>query len=190
MGNLVLTRDFFARDALTVAQALIGARLLVNGVGGIITETECYTPDDPASHSFCGPTKRNAAMFGPQGHAYVYRIMGLHWCFNVVCGEQAGEGSAVLIRALEPTDGLHIMAQRRGLDDSRRLCAGPGCVAQALGLTGDDNHKPLDQPPFLLLAFETTPEIISGPRIGISKAVDRPWRFGLRGSRFLSRPFR
>lgn len=185
----MLTRAFFVQNAVELAQTLIGARLLVEGVGGIITETECYTPDDPASHSFRGPTKRNAAMFGPQGHAYVYRIMGLHWCFNVVCGSRAGEGSAVLIRALEPTHGLNVMAQRRGTNDPRRLCAGPGCVAQALGLTDAHNHLPLDAPPFRLEARETTPEIITGPRIGITKAAERPWRFGLKGSRFLSRPF-
>ena len=186
----MLKRDFFARDARAVAQDLIGARLLVDGVGGIITETEYYTRNDPASHSFRGPTTRNAAMFGPQGHAYVYRIMGLHWCFNVVCGEQSGEGSAVLIRALEPTHGLERMAERRGLADSRRLCAGPGCLAQALGLTGADNHRPLDAAPFCIKAREAEPEIITGTRIGITKAADRPWRFGLKGSRFLSRPFR
>lgn len=186
----MLDRGFFARNAIILAQALIGTRLLVNGVGGVITETEAYTPDDPASHSFRGPTKRNAAMFGLPGHAYVYRIMGLHWCFNVVCGVQPGEGSAVLIRALEPTHGLATMAQRRGTDEIRRLCAGPGCLAQALGLTGADNGRPLDDAPFRFEARETTPEIVAGPRIGISKAVDRPWRFGLKGSRFLSRPFR
>lgn len=186
----MLPRSFFETDPLALARALIGARLLVDGVGGIITETECYTADDPASHSFRGPTRRNAAMFGPQGHAYVYRIMGLHWCFNVVCGQRPGEGSAVLIRALEPTDGLDIMAQRRGLADPRRLCAGPGCLAQALGLTGAHNGLPLDAPPFRFEARETEPEIIAGPRIGITKAVERPWRFGLQGSKFLSRPFR
>lgn len=186
----MLTRDYFTQDAVTLAQALIGVQLLVDGVGGIITETECYTADDPASHSFRGPTKRNAAMFGPQGHAYVYRIMGLHWCFNVVCGEQTGDGSAVLIRALEPTHGLEVMAQRRGTADPRRLCAGPGCLAQALGLTGEDGQRPLDEPPFLFEAREAVPEIVTGTRIGITKAADRPWRFGLRGSRFVSRPFR
>jgi len=186
----MLGRDFFTQDAITLARSLIGARLFVDGVGGIITETECYTPDDPASHSFRGPTKRNAAMFGPQGHAYVYRIMGLHWCFNVVCGKQAGEGSAVLIRALEPTHGLDTMAQRRGTEDLRRLCAGPGCLAQALGLTGEDDRRPLDSPPFRFEARAAEPEIVTGPRIGITKAVERPWRFGLKGSRFVSRPFR
>lgn len=186
----MLGRDFFAQDAITLAEALIGVQLLVDGVGGLITETEAYTPDDPASHSFRGPTKRNAAMFGPQGHAYVYRIMGLHWCFNVVCGVQSGEGSAVLIRALEPTHGLATMAQRRGIDDIRRLCAGPGCLSQALGLTGADDGRPLDGPPFRFEAREGAPEIVTGARVGITKAVDRPWRFGLKGSRFVSRPFR
>lgn len=186
----MLGRDFFTQEAAALARQLIGVRLLVDGVGGIITETECYTADDPASHSFRGPTKRNAAMFGPQGHAYVYRIMGLHWCFNVVCGSRAGEGSAVLIRALEPTHGLETMAQRRGTVDPGRLCAGPGCLAQALGLTGADNGRPLDAAPFRFEARRAVPEIITGPRIGITKAVDRPWRFGLKGSRFVSRPFR
>jgi len=188
--TLVLFRSFFETDPLTLARALIGVRLLVDGVGGIITETECYTPDDPASHSYCGPTKHNAAMFGPRGHAYVYRVMGLHWCFNVVCGTRAGEGSAVLIRALEPTHGLDQMAARRGTDNLRRLCAGPGCLTQALGLSGAHDGLPLDAPPFRFEARETEPEIIAGPRIGITKAVERPWRFGLAGSHFLSRPFR
>jgi DNA-3-methyladenine glycosylase len=157
----------------------------VDGVGGIIVETEAYSPDDPASHSFSGPTARNAAMFGPHGRAYVYRSYGMHWCMNVV-GER---GSAVLLRALEPTAGLDRMTERRGLTDPRALCSGPGKLCQALGVGREHDGTPLDQPPFELLARTEEPGIVVGPRIGISKAVDQPWRFGLKGSPFVSRRF-
>ena len=177
---------FFARDAVTVARALIGVRLLVDGVGGVIVETEAYDRDDPASHSFGGETRRNAVMFGPPGYAYVYRIYGAHWCLNAVCaGEPRG---AVLIRALEPTDGLATMAERRGTDQARLLCSGPGKLCQALGVTRAHDGALLDQPPFALLA-DRTPALAAGPRIGLTKAVDTPWRFGAAGSPYLSRPF-
>jgi DNA-3-methyladenine glycosylase len=175
-----------------VAQALIGITLLVDGVGGRIVETEAYDRDDPASHSFGGPTLRNAAMFGPPGRAYVYRSYGIHWCLNFVCREE-GHGAGVLIRAIEPTAGLDTMRRRRGLDDLRLLCAGPGRVAQALGVDASFNGHALDAPPFLLLdAPDGHPPVVveAGPRIGITKAADVPWRFGEKGSRFLSKPFR
>lgn len=180
--------NFMAASA-SVARQLIGATLLVDGVGGRIVETEAYDREDPASHSFAGPTPRNAAMFGPPAHAYVYRSYGIHWCLNIVCREE-GHGAGVLIRAIEPLAGLDRMRERRGLDDLRLLCAGPGRVGQALGITHAHNGLKMDAPPFALLPSSGRPRVISGPRIGISKAVAQPWRFGLEGSRFLSRPFR
>jgi len=180
--------DFLAASA-SVARQLIGATLLVDGVGGIIVETEAYDREDPASHSFAGPTARNAAMFGPPAHAYVYRSYGIHWCLNIVCREE-GHGAGVLIRAIEPLAGLDSMRERRGLDELRLLCAGPGRVGQALGITHAHNGLKMDTPPFELLPASGRQRVISGPRIGISKAVAQPWRFGLEGSRFLSRPFR
>ncbi|WP_431095898.1 DNA-3-methyladenine glycosylase [Polaromonas aquatica] len=180
--------DFFAASPV-VARRLIGATLLVDGVGGRIVETEAYDREDPASHSFSGLTPRNAAMFGPPAHAYVYRSYGIHWCLNIVCREE-GHGAGVLIRAIEPLEGLDVMRQRRGLDDVRLLCAGPGRVGQALGITREHNALPIDAPPFELRPAKGRPHVVSGPRIGISKAMDQPWRFGLEGSPFLSRPFR
>jgi DNA-3-methyladenine glycosylase len=181
----------FSAPSDVVARQLIGVRLLVNGVGGRIVETEAYDREDPASHSFSGPTPRNAAMFGPPGCAYVYRSYGMHWCLNFVCRE-AGHGAGVLIRALEPTHGLEVMRQRRGLEEVRLLCAGAGRVAQARGIDRSYVGLPLQRPPFELLAPEPGLAIalVAGPRVGISKAVDQPWRFGWAGSRFLSRPFR
>jgi DNA-3-methyladenine glycosylase len=171
-----------------VARALIGATLLVDGVGGVIVETEAYDQSDPASHTHRGPTARNAVMFGPSGHAYVYRSYGLHWCLNFTC-RASGHGAGVLIRALEPLAGIEQMQARRGLADPRLLCAGPGRLGQALGITMAHYGLALDRPPFFVAAPEGPVDVVTGPRIGISKAVDAAWRFGLAGSRFLSRPF-
>lgn len=179
----------FTQPAELVAQQLIGVTVLVDGVGGRIVETEAYDREDPASHAFSGPTERNAAMFGPPAHAYVYRSYGIHWCLNFVCRE-AGHGAGVLIRALEPLAGLDEMRRRRDADDEWLLCSGPGKLCQALGVTRALNGQPLALPPFELLARSADVEVIAGPRIGISKAMDVPWRFGLAGSRFVSRPFR
>lgn len=178
----------FDDDVVSAARRLIGATLLVDGVGGEIVETEAYDHEDPASHSFNGPTARNEVMFGPPGRAYVYLSYGMHWCLNVVCGE-VGHGAAVLIRALRPTHGLDRMRERRNHIADRLLCAGPGRLSQALGITRALNGHALAEAPFRLLAAGQPAEVIGGPRIGISKAVDLPWRFGVAGSRFLSRPF-
>ena len=178
---------FYTQPILDLARALIGATITVDGIGGIIVETEAYHAADPASHSFAGPTPRNRAMWGPSGRAYIYRIYGLHWCLNVVGGTEPG--AAVLIRALEPTLGLDAMQTRRGTANDRNLCAGPGKLAQALGLTGALDGLPLDAAPFALTARKDDPPIISGPRVGITKAADQPWRFGLAGSPYLSRRF-
>jgi DNA-3-methyladenine glycosylase len=178
----------FDAPAELVARALIGATLLVDGVGGVIVETEAYDQSDPASHTHMGPTARNAAMFGPSGHAYVYRSYGIHWCLNFTC-RAAGHGAGVLIRALEPRVGLEQMQARRGMADPRLLCSGPGRLGQALGISMAHYGLPLDRPPFFVAAPDEATEAVVGPRIGISKAVDQPWRFGLVGSRFLSKPF-
>jgi len=183
-----LKRTFFARSVHQVAPDLIGATLLVNGVGGIIVEVEAYHHTDPAAHSFRGPTPRNRVMFGPPGFAYVYRSYGIHWCVNFVC-EQEGSASAVLIRALEPTHGIAAMRRRRHSDDERSLCSGPGKLTEALGITHQHNGLPLDAPPIALRARVSKPEVVAGVRIGLTKAVELPWRYGLKGSRFLSKPF-
>jgi DNA-3-methyladenine glycosylase len=184
--------DFLASSD-RVARQLIGATLLLDGVGGRIVETEAYDREDPASHSFAGPTARNASMFGPPGRIYVYRSYGIHWCLNLVCREP-GHGAGVLIRALEPLAGIDAMRRRRGIADTtadlRLLCAGPGRVGQALGIGPQHDGLPVDEPPFELLPASPPCEILVGSRIGISKAMERPWRFGLAGSRFLSRRFR
>jgi DNA-3-methyladenine glycosylase len=169
-----------------VAPELIGARLLVDGVGGVIVELEAYDADDPAAHGYRGQTSRNASMFGPAGHAYVYRSYGIHWCLNLVCAAE-GSAEAVLVRAVEPTEGLEQMRGRRGVDDARLLCSGPGRLCQALGVTGAHDGLPLDEPPFRLEARGEPVEIVVGRRIGITRAADRPWRYGLAGSRYLSR---
>jgi DNA-3-methyladenine glycosylase len=184
-----LARGFFARSVHEVAPELIGATFLVDGVGGPIVEVEAYHHTDPAAHSFGGPTARNAVMFGPPGYVYVYRSYGIHWCVNFVC-EAEHSASAVLIRALMPTKGLPTMRRRRGLEDERLLCAGPGRLCEALAITRAYNGMALDRAPFALLARTSPVEIAAGPRVGISKAADLPWRYGWAGSRFLSRPFR
>lgn len=177
----------FRLPVVEAAQALIGWTLMLEGVGGVIVETEAYHHEDPASHSFSGPTARNATMFGPPGRAYVYRSYGIHWCLNAVCGPDPG--SAVLIRALEPTHGLEIMRARRGLSELRQLCSGPGKLCQALGVTRAHDGLPLELPPFALVAPASIRRLVAGPRIGISRAADLPWRFGAEGSPYLSRPF-
>jgi DNA-3-methyladenine glycosylase len=183
-----LRRSFFDRSVHTIAPELIGATLLVNGVGGTIIELEAYDRTDPASHSFNGQTPRNAVMFGPAGFAYIYRSYGIHWCLNFVCGGKIR--GAVLIRALEPTTGLAAMRRRRGVEDKRALCSGPGKLCEALGITHQHNGLPLDRAPFELRAREHKADVATGVRIGISKAVELPWRYGLKGSKFLSKPFR
>jgi DNA-3-methyladenine glycosylase len=183
-----LTREFFARPVHEVASQLIGATLLVDGVGGRIVEVEAYDQDDPASHGFRGRTPRTASMFGPAGHAYVYRSYGVHWCLNLVCAEEE-RAEAALVRALEPTSGLDAMRERRGLEAARALCSGPGKLCQALGITRVLDGLPLDEPPFELLAREAEPPLAVGRRIGITRAVEQPWRYGLAGSPFLSRRF-
>jgi DNA-3-methyladenine glycosylase len=185
----LLDRRFFARSVHAVAPDLIGATLLCHGVGGIIVEVEAYHQTDPAAHSYRGRTARNAVMFGPPGHAYVYRSYGIHWCLNFVCEPEAS-ASAVLIRALQPTDGVAIMRRRRRVKDERLLCSGPGRLCKALGITGDENGLALELPAFELRARIPAPEIVVGPRIGISVALEQPWRYGLKGSPFLSKPFR
>ena len=183
-----LKHAFFARNVLTVAPDPIGATLLVNGVGGIIVELEAYDQSEPAAHSFNGPTPRTLVMFGPPGVAYVYRSYGIHWCINFVC-EKTGSASAVLIRALQPAHGIPAMRRRRGLHDERSLCSGPGKLCEALGITDKHNGLALDAPPFALHARVGKAEVVTGVRIGITKAVELPWRYGLKGSKFVSRPF-
>ena len=183
-----LKRAFFARSVHEVAPDLIGTTLLVDGVGGIIVEVEAYHHTEPAAHSYRGPTPRNLVMFGPPGFAYVYRSYGIHWCVNFVC-EKEGSASAVLIRALQPTHGLAAMRRRRKSQDERSLCSGPGKLTQALGITHAHNGLPLDAPPIALFSRTEKPEVVAGVRIGLTKAVDLPWRYGLKGSKFLGKPF-
>jgi DNA-3-methyladenine glycosylase len=177
------------RSVHEVAPELIGATLLVDGVGGRIVEVEAYDREDPASHAFRGPTQRNASMFGPPGHAYVYRSYGIHWCLNLVC-EGEGVPSAVLVRALEPTQGLEEMRKRRGLEDPRLLATGPGRLCQALAITSAHDGLPLDEPPFELRDRDGPVEVVAGARVGITRATELPWRYAEAGSRFLSRPLR
>lgn len=179
-----MDRDFFDRPVAEVARDLIGVLLCVDEVGGVIVETEAYHHTDPASHSFRGPTPRNASMFGGPGHAYVYRSYGIHWCFNTTCQP----GSGVLIRALEPTTGVDAMKARRGTGVPKLLCSGPGRVCQALGITASLDGAALGGPPFRLERHSVPARVAAGPRIGITKGVDVPWRFCKAGSGFLSRP--
>jgi DNA-3-methyladenine glycosylase len=183
-----LEQNFFARDAQTVGRALIGAGLLIDGVGGTIVETEAYDATDPASHSFRGPTPRNASMFGPPGRAYVYRSYGIHWCLNIVCGAGIA-GSAVLIRAIEPEWGVERMVARRGTSRIGQLCSGPGKLCQALAVDRSFDGLPVDEPPFRMSEGATL-TVVAGPRIGISVGIDTPWRFCAQASRYLSRPAR
>jgi DNA-3-methyladenine glycosylase len=184
-----LTRTFFKRSVHEVAPDLIGVELLVDGVGGRIVEVEAYHHTDPAAHSYGGQTPRNAVTFGSPGYVYVYQSYGIHWCVNFVC-EPAGSAAAVLIRAIEPTTGLPTMRRRRGGADDRLLCSGPGRVCEALKITREQNGLALDAPPFELFARVGEVEVVTGPRIGLTKAVDKPWRYGLKGSRYLSKPFK
>jgi DNA-3-methyladenine glycosylase len=182
----MLRRSFFARSVHEVAPDLIGVTLLVDGVGGRIVEVEAYDQEDPASHAYRGRTTRNAAMFGPSGHAYVYRSYGIHWCLNLVCGDE-GVPEAALIRALEPTHGIDAQRRRRGKDDLRALCSGPGKLCQALAITGEHDGLPLDRTPFRLEPRTETPEIVAAPRIGITRAKELSWRYLEAGSPYVSR---
>jgi len=189
MSSSILAGIDFLAPSHLVARQLIGVTVLVDGVGGRIVETEAYDGEDPASHSYSGPTDRNFAMFGPPAHAYVYRSYGIHWCLNFVCREE-GHGAGVLIRALEPVTGIATMCERRGTRDHWLLCSGPGKLCQALGVTRALNGHSLAAAPFELAPAPGGIEVVTGPRIGISKAMDVPWRFGLAGSRWVSKPFR
>ena len=184
-----LDHSFFERSVHEVARGLIGCRLFYEGCGGVVVETESYERDDPACHAYVGLTRRTEVLFGPPGRAYVYLSYGIHSLFNVVA-EPEGDAAAVLVRALEPTTGLEEMKRRRGVDRVDQLCSGPGKLTQALGIGLGDNGTDLDRAPFLLMPREPTwgGEILTGPRIGITKAVDRPWRFCAAGSPHVSRP--
>jgi DNA-3-methyladenine glycosylase len=183
-----LTRAFFERSVHQVARELVGCRLFYDGRGGTIVETESYERDDPACHAYVGLTARTEVIFGPPGRAYVYLSYGIHSLLNAVC-EPEGEAAAVLIRALEPTAGLEAMRARRGAKPDLELCSGPGKLTEALGIGLGENGADLARDPFLLLPpAGAPPQIVSGPRIGITKATERPWRFCLAGSPFVSRP--
>ncbi len=183
-----LPQDFFDRSVHEVARDLIGCRLFFDGVGGTIVETESYERDDPACHAYVGLTDRTEVLFGPPGRAYVYLSYGIHSLLNAVA-EPEGEAAAVLIRALEPTHGLGAMRERRGDRPDLELCSGPGKLTEALGVGLEHNGADLTRDPFLLLSPPgAPPEVVTGPRIGITKAVERPWRFCAAGSRFVSRP--
>jgi DNA-3-methyladenine glycosylase len=183
----VLRRSFFARSVHEVAPDLIGVTLLVDGIGGRIVEVEAYDQEDPASHAYRGRTPRNESMFGPPGRAYVYRSYGIHWCLNLVCGGR-DVPEAALIRALEPTAGIAEQRRRRGTDDLRALCSGPGKLCQALAITRQHDGLPLDRAPFRLQERTGVPDIVTTPRIGITRATELSWRYLDGDSRFLSRP--
>jgi DNA-3-methyladenine glycosylase len=182
----LLRRSFFARSVHEVAPELIGVTLLVNGVGGRIVEVEAYDQEDPASHAYRGRTPRNESMFGPAGHAYVYRSYGIHWCLNLVCGDE-GVPEAALIRALQPTAGIDEQRRRRGTDELRALCSGPGKLCQALGITREHDGLALDRPPFRLGERKEAPEVVTAPRIGITRATELSWRYLAVGNPYVSR---
>lgn len=183
-----LPTAFFARSVHEVARDLVGCRLFFDGVGGTIVETESYERDDPACHAYVGLTDRTEVLFGPPGRAYVYLSYGIHSLLNAVA-EPEGEAAAVLIRALEPTAGLETMRERRGDRPAGELCSGPGKLTEALGIGLERNGADLGSDPFLLLPpAGAAPRVVTGPRIGITKAVERPWRFCAAGSPFVSRP--
>lgn len=178
--------NWFARSSLEVARDLIGCDLLVDGVGGRVVECEAYARDDPASHAFPGPTKRNASMFGPAGRLYIYRSYGIHWMLNIVCGEREGAGEAVLVRALEPTAGLDVMRARRGREATLELCRGPGRLGQALAIGPDLDGEAIGGRRVRFIAGEAPGPVEQSPRIGISRARELPWRFALAGSPYVS----
>jgi DNA-3-methyladenine glycosylase len=182
--------EFFERSVQRVARELVGCELRFAGVGGVIVELEAYERDDPACHAYVGLTPRTATLFGPPGRAYVYLSYGIHSCLNFVC-EPEGEAAAVLIRALEPRWGIDEMRRRRGREDLRDLCSGPGKLTEALGIGLDMDHARLDEPPFEVRAPDrewADVEVECGPRIGITRGAELPWRFCARDSRYLSRP--
>jgi DNA-3-methyladenine glycosylase len=185
----LLGRDFYERSVHELAHDLIGCTLRFGGAGGVIVETESYERDDPACHAYVGRTARTEVLFGPPGHAYVYLSYGIHSLLNFVAGPE-GEAAAVLLRALEPVWGVGEMAARRGLERPRDLCSGPGKLTEALGIGLAQNRAPLDAEPFEIRGPATgvEPEVVTGPRIGITKAVERPWRFCAADSDCLSRP--
>ncbi|HWA54062.1 MAG TPA: DNA-3-methyladenine glycosylase [Solirubrobacterales bacterium] len=184
-----LGADFFDRSVHLVAHELIGCRFFFNGCGGVIVETESYERDDPACHAYVGLTDRTAVLFGPPGRSYVYLSYGIHSLLNFVA-EPEGEAAAVLVRALEPTTGIEQMRARRGARPDSELCSGPGKLTEALGISLEHNDEDLSRDPFLLLppAGEWEGEVVTGPRIGITKAVERPWRFCAAGNPNVSRP--
>ncbi|MDX6608090.1 MAG: DNA-3-methyladenine glycosylase [Solirubrobacterales bacterium] len=184
-----LPAEFFNRSVHTVARELIGCRLFFAGCGGVVVETESYERDDPACHAYVGLTDRTEVLFGPPGRAYVYLSYGIHSLLNFVA-EPDGEAAAVLIRALEPTIGLEAMRGRRGERPDHELCSGPGKLTEALGIGLEQNNADLTQDPFLLLgpAEDWDAEVLTGPRIGITKAVERPWRFCAAGNPNVSKP--
>lgn len=181
---------FYARDVLTVARELIGCVVSHGATSGVIVETEAYHDSEPASHGFRGPTVRTSALFGPPGHAYVYRSYGVHAMLNLVC-EADGIGAAALIRALEPREGIELMRERRGRPGRLELCSGPGKLAQALDITLELDGAPLDGPELYVAPppkdLRLGP-VRNGPRIGITKAADLPWRFAVADCPYVSRP--
>jgi DNA-3-methyladenine glycosylase len=186
----MLPKEFFEQDTEVVAQELLGCELVhktPEGItSGIIVEAECYSQDDAASHSYRGQTERTKVMFGPGGYAYVYFTYGMHYCFNVVTGP-AGHGQAVLIRALEPMQGIELMQKRRTKENIQELANGPAKLVQAMGITKDDYGKPLFEGNlYIKPRKQSPPQIAVGPRIGIKQAVDTPWRFWVAGNKFVS----